>query len=537
MDTVTAYFELLGTALPVMSASDEFHFLPRSHSAARHYSRLDDLSPDALQDLLRSVAEFHDRFADLALEAADLEARIDFETLKLSASGVLVAFRDMEVHRHDPLLWLKIGFIGLDHALNKPVVCRTQRADRVLARLRAFPRLLAQAARSLRTAPPGKVDAARSMVRDGTAYLQWIKTRHALTGTALDRALQDCRQALQRFVEDLTGLARLETTPVGLKTVLEHVLGSTRSPDEVYAIAEQDRQRHLEALDRLARSRTSRADWLEQYNAFQPDRFPGPDLTRVYQNEITELRRHFAALWPWADAADCPVVFAQTPHYLRSVRSSASFAAAFSTDPKETSSFYVTPGRISGRSGSDPGILDRRLLRKAPFLSAHETWPGHHLLDCTRRFLNNPVRSQVENPLFYEGWAYFTEGLLLENGYLEDPLWAIVHHRRSLWRAVRCMIDCGVAIGRLDRADSLQLLQEIGFSPGEAGVQVDRYALNPGYQICYTLGRHELQQLYDTFSGRLDLSSFCRLVVTGGEVPFHLLHERLERVAAQGALS
>ncbi|MFW6244051.1 MAG: hypothetical protein ACOC15_02825, partial [Desulfovibrionales bacterium] len=220
MDTVTAYFELLGTALPVMSASDEFHFLPRSHSAARHYSRLDDLSPDALQDLLRSVADFHDRFAGLAREAVDLEVRIDFETLRLSASGVLVAFRDMEVHRHDPLLWLKIGFIGLDHALNKPVPCRSQRADRVLARLRAFPRLLAQAARSLREVPPYKVDAARSMARDGTAYLQWIKTQHEVSGTALDSALQDCRQGLQRFAADLTGLAKHNTPPVSLKAVL-----------------------------------------------------------------------------------------------------------------------------------------------------------------------------------------------------------------------------------------------------------------------------------------------------------------------------
>ena len=82
--------------------------------------------------------------------------------------------------------------------------------------------------------------------------------------------------------------------------------------------------------------------------------------------------------------------------------------------------------------------------------------------------LENPVRSQIESPLFYEGWAYYVESLLTEYGYAEHPMDRLVDRKRRLWRAARCQIDIGLNSERLVPDDAIRLLTTAGFSPEEA---------------------------------------------------------------------
>jgi uncharacterized protein (DUF885 family) len=126
------------------------------------------------------------------------------------------------------------------------------------------------------------------------------------------------------------------------------------------------------------------------------------------------------------------------------VRAAASFAAAFTSDIREKSFFYVTT-RFSRQKGDRADILlKKRIHREYKPLTAHETIPGHHFLDSIRRPLKNPVRRQIESPLFYEGWASYSESLLSEYEYTSDPLDRLVDLKRNLWRSARCQIDAGL---------------------------------------------------------------------------------------------
>ena len=223
-----------------------------------------------------------------------------------------------------------------------------------------------------------------------------------------------------------------------------------------------------------------------------------------------------------------PLELCETPTYLRSVRSAASFGAALRADTGEKDLFYITTQPPQKHGGEAGDLLRRRLHREYRFLSAHETIPGHHLLDGVRRGLRNPVRRQIESPLFYEGWAYYAESLLGDYGYVNSPIESLVDSKRRLWRAARCQIDVGLPTGRLARGDAVDLLTTAGFSPQEANAQIDRFRLNPGYQLCYTLGRHEIMRLRQIFGFRMGRDEFHRALLEGGERPFHLIEKALE---------
>ena len=90
------------------------------------------------------------------------------------------------------------------------------------------------------------------------------------------------------------------------------------------------------------------------------------------------------------------------------------------------------------------------------------------------------------------------------------------------------MIDSGLPTGCIDRNKAENLMEEIGYSRDEAAQLVNRFQLDPGYHLCYTLGRYEILNLrnrYGTLTGR---SSFHRILLEGGELPFHLIERRFQ---------
>jgi hypothetical protein len=257
------------------------------------------------------------------------------------------------------------------------------------------------------------------------------------------------------------------------------------------------------------------------------------DTIELYHLEAERLQAFFRDQgFPEVKGAPFPKV-QETPIYLKSVRGSASFAAGFTTDRREKDFFYITTVLPQARSGEAGDLLRKRLHREYKFLSAHETFPGHFLLDFTRRNLTNHVRAQIESPLFYEGWAYYVESLLTEYGYVHQPLDSLIDLKRRLWRAARCQIDIGLSEGFLTRNDALGLLTSAGFSREEAGNQVDRFRLNPGYQLCYTVGRHEFTRLRKEYGRQLGRDVFHQEVLNGGELPFHLIEKRLAELSAK----
>jgi uncharacterized protein (DUF885 family) len=149
-------------------------------------------------------------------------------------------------------------------------------------------------------------------------------------------------------------------------------------------------------------------------------------------------------------------------------------------------------------------------------------------LDIIRRSLDNPVRRQVESPLFYEGWAYYAESILAESGYVEEELELLVDCKRRLWRAARCLIDSGLALQRFTREEAAGLLVSVGFAADEAVAQIERFLLNPGYQLCYSLGKYEIVDLRERFISRLGWKRFHSLLLESGEIPFRLATWRLE---------
>ena len=531
------YFDDLARRFPVMCASDEFHFLPRAQGAANYYDKLDDLDSLAIEAGIEKMKSFQKAFARLETTEKDIETRIDLQVLQANIAGFIIEFDKKRIWQFNPLLYLKIAFIGLDHALTKPAGDMAELVNRVLARLSDAPQVLGQAQKNISAVPVTYHRASRSMVVDCRLYLKRVAKDLAerISGqppAMLPQYMEKTATALDELDNFLSSLAPQPDRDFAVKTLpqtlRDHFL-STRSVSQIYQMAVEDWHTNLASLEKLKLKIDPSSSWQDLYHGYFPSGIDRSDTMSLYREEIARLRSFFGRQGLTVEGIESPVEITETPDYLRSVRGAASFAAAFTADVGEKSYFYITTHLAGQNTAAADSLLKKRFHREFKLLTAHETIPGHHLLDSVRRKLDNPVRRQIESPLFYEGWASYAEHLLIDSGYITRPLDLLVDFKRRLWRSARCQVDVGLTTEKIDRDDAVHLLHVCGFSPEEARRQVDRFRLNPGYQLCYSFGCHEFKELKATYNRRMDTSLFHRFVLEGGELPFHLIEKRLEK--------
>ena len=532
------YFDYLAGRFPVMCASDEFHFLPRAENARKHYETLDNLDADAISEALDQLKNLRNELSEFNRDGDDLENCLDIELLAANIAGFLIEFEQKRSWQYNPLLYLKIAFIGLDHAQNKPSDHVNETIERTITRLSEIPRILQQGMRNIDVVPVDYYEASLHMIDDSQQYLEATHTNMSellsKTGlTEFSRKLEKAASSLDAFKHFLSGLTPVSTQQFGGETLeatlKEHFL-CVRSLDEIFQIAANEWRENLSELEGLASELDPGKSWQELYHHYFPSEVGQTNTVSLYAQEIEKLRLFFQAQGFNEQALNSTVEFSATPIYLRSVRAGASFAAAFTSDVREKSFFYITTHFPRLKNELADTLHKKRIHREYKQLTAHESIPGHHFLDSTRRMLENPIRRQIESPLFYEGWATYSESLLSEYGYMNNPMDRLVDLKRNLWRSARCQIDAGLTTGKITETDALEMLKTCSFSEPEARRQIDRFRLNPGYQICYTLGNYEFKQLKSKHGPKMGNQRFYECVLDGGELPFHLLDLRLKRL-------
>lgn len=538
------YFEFIAQCFPVMCASDEFHFLPRAEKAADHYDKLDDLRAESLKNAVQVLKRFRNEVSTALTETKmSREHKIDFELLIANISGVLIEIETKGSFFNNPLLYLKIAFIGLDHALNKPSASRRETMERTSSRLHALPGLLDQAMVNLSAIPDFYYGYSISMAADCKRYLKKTVAsrfsgidRNPMVERGIQRALEAVRRFENFLMHEKAPLPDHHFSSDTLNVCLTEHFMTNRSLEDIFEIGIAEWENSRINLEKTAGRIDPDLPWQAVYQTASHLDKPDVDIISLYRDEATSISNFFELKGPIAHLPRSALTITETPLYLKTVRGSASFGASLTANENENDFFYISTG-LDNTSRKAALQLVRRLHREFKFLTAHETIPGHYLLDSIRRGLDNPIRRQIESPLFYEGWATYAETLLSEYGYVVNPADLLVDYKRRLWRAARCQIDAGLSTGKLDRTDAVRLLTTTGFSGEEACRQINRFRLNPGYQLCYCLGSHEINELKKRHMHRLGPRRFYDVLLKGGELPFHWVEKRLEGNARSEARS
>ncbi|MFM1887274.1 MAG: hypothetical protein RL026_2431 [Pseudomonadota bacterium] len=176
--------------------------------------------------------------------------------------------------------------------------------------------------------------------------------------------------------------------------------------------------------------------------------------------------------------------------------------------------YYISPPDPSWSAAEQdayvPGEAD--LL----FTSAHEVWPGHFLQFLHSNRAASPVGRLFVGYAFAEGWAHYTEEMMLEKGLRGRSAEARVGQlSNALLRNARFLSAIGLHTEGMTLAQSEQLFVDKAFQDvGTARQQAARGTYDPAY-LNYTLGKLMIRKLRDDWSA-----------TRGGEAAWKAFHDQ-----------
>jgi len=511
-------FEALARTFPVACATDEFFYFPQVRLPQPQWSTWDCFSSETVTEFVWRLSAWEDELDLLTSYQSDLEVQIDIALLQKLARTLREQLSEVRTWESQPTFYLTLICIGLAEAMeSEDPAAKHERA-------RSLPAFLAQASRNLNCVPVLFRDIGLEMVSDTRNYLVFLEKTLP--------ELQPALTALDRFDDALQKVSTREDflLPQGLlERILRFHIHCDMDIQEINDTLDQEIDEMQGTLDQEARSLVSErftvqgphAFWSEAVKSIPMPAVGKEGLMGLYQSEVNRLVKHCLeqGLVLPSLVSSCPVRVASMPSFLSAIRTAFSYSIP-PKHPPHGGTFYILSGNV-------PDTAQQRHLREYRMTCVHETYPGHHLLDALRWSLTRACRRAIEQPIFYEGWACFAEELMRLTGYFSEPGDQLLLAKRRLQRAMRGKVDIGLQTGTMNISTAAEYLKEMGISMERAMFSARKYTLNPGYQLCYTLGLRRFLDLFNRY-GRDNLPKFVRTVLDQGEIYFDDLEKILQ---------
>ncbi len=189
---------------------------------------------------------------------------------------------------------------------------------------------------------------------------------------------------------------------------------------------------------------------------------------------------------------DDPVEIILMPEFQRGV------AVAYCDSPgpldKGLKTYYaISPIPDEWSDEQTDSFLREYNTRMIHLLSIHEAMPGHYLEGAHSARHPSVLRGVLRSGMFAEGWAVYTESLMMEQGYLDnDPLFHLVRYKFYLRTIGNAILDQGVQVDGWDKQKALDFMMKRTFQQErEAAGKWTRAQLSSAQLPTYFVGVQE----------------------------------------------
>ena len=418
----------------------------------------------------------------------------------------------------------------------------TDRARRVLSKLRQVPRLVQAARENIKEPPAMFVKVGIDTWRGAMSFIDTDLPRafmnvddiHLLGD--LDDACKEATRTMGAYVEELSneilpkakGTFRLGRDRFEQKLRLEE--GITLPVDKLLAIA----TRELAATQEEFRTLAGRLNGSDPIAAWRKAKHQHPEpgtLIATARGQLDELHTFLSRNSIISMPESGGVQVAPTPDFFRWSSASMWTPGPFESRPSRAM-YYLTD--------ADPKWdADRKAEHLLDFnlptlwaISIHEVYPGHFLHYQFLRKVDSKVRrSTMFAPASYmEGWAHYCEQMMIEAGFGRgDHSIKLGQLAEALVRLARFIVGIRLHTEDWSVEQGVRFFKEEAFlEETNARREAERGTFDPTYLV-YSAGKMMLLKLrqdwYEEQGGKPSLRAFHDTLLSHGSAPFWALRK------------
>jgi uncharacterized protein (DUF885 family) len=206
-------------------------------------------------------------------------------------------------------------------------------------------------------------------------------------------------------------------------------------------------------------------------------------------------------------------------------------------DPKAKGYYAVSPPPKDWDAGRVRSYLEEYNREMLQILTIHEAYPGHYVQFeyANRGRFPTPVRLVLPSGVYVEGWAVYTEQMMLDQGYGAGNLPLRLTQLKFYLRAVaNAILDHQMHCTSLADDEALRFLTEDAYqSEGEARLKIIRAKQSSVQLSTYFVGRmahYRLRQSIAREQGDIfHLGRYHEAVLSQGPVPVKYLPELVRK--------
>jgi uncharacterized protein (DUF885 family) len=527
------YYDWISENYPVR-ASDE----------GRHQwdDRLTDYSAGAVGSRRQHVKQLLDRVNSMETSRWSKDDRIDWLLLRAQLEGADFFGRAMEAEETNPQLYVNECSNAIFSLLKKDYDTPQRRALSAASRLRAMPGLIEQGKQNL-TRPVGlyarlAVEAARSI--DPLFNESLMTLADGLTTPDRQPLIESKDSALKSIHEFADWLEQRLPQMVAFKPMGEAAYN--RLLKSVYLLP-------LDAAQVAQLGETELARYRALESMLSDPKLADPDPSRsqsipkdqeaflqAYEAREAEMIRFLQehkliTLPPFLG----PFKIRQLPEAFKPTSPGGFMNAPGVYDPDPTG-FYFIPTY----SPASQNFYIRAAIEDPRPILGHEGIPGHFVQLSIANHLPNQIRRHHGDGVFIEGWALYTEEMLMRTGlYPENSASQGQVLRLSRYRAARIGVDVNLHTGRWSFDEAVKYFMEAGGLDREAAEgEAAGAASDPTQKITYMVGKWQIMRLLGRYRDRkgdaFRLGEFHDDLLKNGSLPLSVIEWLL--LDDQGAL-
>ena len=517
-----------------------------------HDDLLEDFSRPAVEAEAHALSGYLRRLGDINPDGLTGIERLEHGMLASHIRSRMFELEEVRTWERNPQCYADIIATSLAGQALFTHAPASQRARRVLSKLRQTPRLI-QAARDNVKDPPGifvkvGIETMRGVLtfieQDLPRAFSSVDDLHLL-GELAD-AQTEALQAVGAYVESLEkeiaprarASFRLGREKFEQKVKLDE--GLSVPVDRLLAVATRELKVTQEAFKRVA-GRMNGGDPMETWARTKAGHPAPGELVAIGRNQLDELKTYLERQSLITLPPGEPITVAPTPEFYR-----WSFASMWTPGPfesKPSRAYYY----LTDVDRSWPEDRQQEHLRDYNYptlwsISIHEVYPGHFLhYQHLRRVESKARKSIMFAPAsFVEGWAHYCEQMMIEAGFgREDHSVELGQLAEALIRLVRFIVGIRLHAEDLSVEQGVRLFREEAYmEEASARREAERGTFDPTYLV-YTVGKLmllKLRQDYKQQQGKaFSLRTFHDTLLGNGTAPFWV-HRRLMLGAENGDL-
>ena len=516
--------------------------------------KIGDYSRLAIDAEVERLKRFQDQFNKIEAGKLGKQTDIDRRILLAAIAGELFQIQDMGIFEKNPMtyaraidvnLYVKRDFKPLEDRVRDIVTIEDQTAN-----------IMTAGKTNLADGLPKPYVELAIQVANGSADFLEKDLAAAIkdvTDEPLMAAFRDANKKAAAALRDYAAWLTKEKLP---KATAEFALGATKyqqmlantelvdlPPDKILAIGLQRLKEEQQVFANAAKIIDPKKQPIDVFKEIQNEHPKPGELIPDVAKDLDQIRQYVLDHHIAAIPSDVRATVTPTPQFDRAT----TFASMDTPGPFEKkvtqAYYYVTPVEENWTEKQKNEWLTSFNYYTTDVTSIHEAYPGHYVQFL---HLNASPATNVEKIFasyaFIEGWAHYTEKMMLDEGFGSPPnptpeqkvraaKYRMAQADEALLRLCRLCVSVKMHTQGMSVAEGAKFFHETCYYEEKPSLsEAMRGTFDPGY-LNYTLGKLQILKLRDDYKAQegadYSLEKFHNEVLDHGMPPIRLLREIL----------